>query len=285
MAGPPRGLSIRLVGEGQPSLTFALGARTMSTFGDQEHALSFLRAEFRREREADFATLRRIPSTSVRQFIDYFAPLAPSAQEALSAALAQAALSVFFPLAPHPYQSGDAAYKAYVDALPLMWDWRYCGARIARMLLVEAERAPDYSRNVRGLSAEAIEAIRAIRPVKAPEVRKVVKLALSQLFADINISHAGGYWKYEGTYGGIRICVGVDYACRDDQLRYEIAVEGKGCCPGLKGMSYERLMGLSFAHWDWLEQSNLDQSIGLLKDLTLYCIGLPGRLPASYDRD
>jgi hypothetical protein len=37
------------------------------------------------------------------------------------------------------------------------------------------------------------------------------------------------------------------------------------------GLNYERLMGLSFAHWDCLEQANLDQAIALLRELIVHC--------------
>lgn len=256
----------------------------MSASEQQVLVLGFLRGEFLREKETGFATFRRIPSTAVRQFIDYFGSLSHSGQRALSDALAEVALNVFFPSAPHPGQSGNIAYKSYVDALPLMWDWRYCGTRIARMLLAEAERAPEYSRHVRGMSAEAVEAIRAIRPVKAPEIRRVVKLAMTQLFGDVSVSHGGGCWDYSGAYTGMTVCVGIDYGGRSDQLRYEISLGDASRGLQLRGLSYERLMGLSFAHWDCLEQSNLDQSVGLLKELCLYCINMPGRLPGAFPR-
>ena len=126
--------------------------------------------------------------------------------------------------------------------------------------------------------------IRAIKPVKAPEIRRVVKLALSQLFAPIDITHAGSDWRYEGLYQGREICVAIDYGGYA-QLRYEVSIRDKERRIKLEGLSYEVIMGLSFAAWDCLEQSNLDQSIALFKDLIAYCVELPGRLPAVYEQE
>src|SRR6266404_4817466 len=115
----------------------------MSTRESQELVMNFLRAEFLREWESGFALLRRIPSTSVRKFVDYFSPLDIPDQVALSEALTQRALSLFFPSAPHPAQSGNVAFKRYVDAMPLMWDWKYMGTRELRAVLAVAKLEPD----------------------------------------------------------------------------------------------------------------------------------------------
>jgi len=50
-------------------------------------------------------------------------------------------------------------------------------------------------------------------------------------------------------------------------------------------LSYERLMGFSSGGWDCLEQSNLDQSIALLKDLIIYCTEISNHLPVDYKQD
>ncbi len=97
----------------------------MSTTDSRDAVTSFLRAEFRRERESGCALLRLIPSTSVRKFLDYFSALDEAGRDALSEALAQVALYAFFPSSPHPSKSGNVAYERYTDAMPLMWNWKY----------------------------------------------------------------------------------------------------------------------------------------------------------------
>jgi hypothetical protein len=254
----------------------------MSTTESRDAVTSFLRAEFRREQASGYALLRLIPSTSVRKFLDYFAALDSADRDALSEALAQVALFSFFPTPPHPSLSDNVAYKRYTDSMALMWDLRYEGTRGLRMLLAEARMSPDPA-FAGELTKEMMEMIRAIKPVKAPEIRRVVKLALSQLFAPIDITHAGSDWHYEGLYQGREICVAIDYG-GSAQLRYEVSIRDKERRIKLEGLSYERIMGLSFAAWNCLEQSNLDQSIALFKDLIAYCIELPRRLPAVYEQ-
>jgi hypothetical protein len=255
----------------------------MGANDSQDAVMNFLCAEFRREQESGFALLRRIPSTSVRKFLDYFSALNEPSQDALTEGLARLSLTRFFASEPHPYASGNAAYRQYVDALPLMWDWKYEDIRMLRLMLVAAEREPE-SRFGRGMTPEIRDWIRSIKPTKSTEIRKVVKLALSQLFDQLTVSHEGQFWHYEGLLQGREVCVAIDYAASDRQLEYEISVKHKDRGVVLEGLNYERVMGLSFAHWDCLEQSNLDQSIALLKDLIVYCAEIPQRLPDAYDQ-
>jgi hypothetical protein len=256
----------------------------MNAQNSQNAVMNFLRAEFRREQESGFALLRRTPSTSKRKFIDYFAALNGAEQEALSEALAQVALYLFFPSAPHPSRSGNLAYKRYCDAMVLGWDWKYEDVRTLRLMLAAAEKEP-HSRFGRGMTSEIRERIRAIKPVKSTEIRKVVKLALSQLFVPLTVSHEEQFWHYEGLLQGREVCVAIDYAARYRQLEYEISVKDKERGVMLERLNYERVMGLSYAHWDCLEQSNLDQSIALLKNFIIYCAEIPARLPAEYKQE
>lgn len=240
---------------------------------------SFLRAEFQREMETHFALLQRIPCASIRQFLDYFKALNSNEQNALAEALAEIALTVFFPSTTGSNPCDITAHKKYRDAVPRIWDLKYQDTQTLRMLLVEAEKKPEYSRRVRGMTPEIMEKIRAIKPVKSTEIRKVVKMALSQLFSDFSAKQEAGLWHYRGKYQNTEVCVDINYAARYTQLFYEISVSDNTRGINLKGLSYERLMGLSVMGWNCLEQANLDQSIALLKDLILYCVELPKRLP------
>ena len=253
----------------------------MSARDLQAAVLNFLRDEFRREKENGFALLRRIPSTSVRQFMDYFLALNRADQDALAEAFAQLALTRFFPSESHPGESGNVAYKRYVDAMPLMWDWSYMGIRELRMVLAVAKSEPDSSWS-RSMTSEIRDRIGAIKPVKATEIRRVVKLALSQIFAPLAIEHEGQYWNYRGVNQDSEVCVTVDYAARHHQLDYQISVKNKEHGIVLEHLNYERVMGFPFAWWDCLEAANLDQSVALLKDLIAYCVEIPRRLPDSY---
>ena len=260
----------------------------MSDNSSQAAVRKFLRAEFRREQESDFAFLRRIPSTNIRKFLDYFFSLKKSNQDALAEGLAQHALVFFFSSVPNAFQAGNAAFKQYRDAECHMPSLKYVDVSTLRSMLAVAKSDPN-SRIANYLTKEVREQIEAIKPVKSTEIRKVVKLALSQLLVPLIVEHnQWADWNYCGFYQGKEICVSIDTGARGRQLEYGVSIHDKKRnikIEGLRCLNYERIMGLSFAHWDCLEQSNLDQSIALLKELVVYCAEIPSRLPLEYKQD
>lgn len=241
-------------------------------------ALNFLRGEFRRERESGFSLLKRIPSTDVRKFIDYFSSLNEQDKETLSEAMVHRALCDFSPPAPNPYETGNVALEQYRNAMCLMGEIEYWSVREQRLALAVAKAEPQ-SRFGRFMTDEIRQKIAAIKPVKSAEIRKVVKLALSHLFVPMEITHSGEQWHYEGVCNGNNICVTAIYAARYHQFEYEISVQNKKRRITLGRLNYERIMGLAAAWWDCLEQSNLDQSIALFRDFVVYCADIPDRLP------
>ncbi len=241
---------------------------------------SLLRAEFRRERTSDFALLRRIPSTHTRKFLDYFSALDAAGKDALAEGLVERALIFVSPESDdsRPYQARNAAWKKYVDALPLMWDWKYEDVRGLRMRLAVAKLEPESGIGI-SMTADIRKWIEGIKPVKSTEIRKVVKLALSQVITPLTVTHEGQYWLYEGKLNGKQTSVTVDYSHRSHQLDYWVSTQNRQ--RGFWGLNYERLMGLAFAQWDCLEEANLDQSIALLKELVAHCSEVLHRLPNS----
>jgi hypothetical protein len=255
----------------------------MTAIEKQSELMRLLRAEFQRERASDFAMLRRIPSTSVRKFLDYFSTLDETGKNALAEALAENALVTFFPYeAKNPYQAGNAAYRKYLDEKIRMWDWKYQDVRGLRMSLAVAKREPESSAD--NLMTDDIRRwIESIKPVKSTEIRKVVKLALSQIIAPLTVTHNGGCWLYGGYFQGTEISVNFDFHQKYAQFDYGIPHPYQSREPGIVrvDLNYERLMGLSGHGWDCLEQANLDQSIALLKELVVHCAGFLQKLPDS----
>jgi len=124
--------------------------------------------------------------------------------------------------------------------------------------------------------------IESIKPVKATEIRRVVKLALSQLMNPLTVVHERQqYWEYRGHLSGQAVCITVDYSHRHYQLDYWVSAPDEK--RPFWGLNYERVMGLVSAQWDCLEEANLDQSIALLKEQVIYCAGVLQQLPNSYD--
>jgi len=246
---------------------------------NSEAVLTFLRDEFHDERLSGFARLRRIPSVHVRKFIDYFAGLDESLQDELADALAQTALCLFIPSAPHPHKAGSVAYERYRDAMALMGGWRYGNVRRLKMRLAELENSSMDDCLAHGITPEILAMMRAVQLVQANEIRRVVKLALSQFCPTLTIAKkGGGVWDYQGVHQELEFCVTIDYGGRSGQLRYEIYSHDRQSGIAIERLSFEGVMGLSFAAWDCLEQKNLDQSVALLKELVRYCVELPKRL-------
>lgn len=238
--------------------------------------LTFLQEEFRREQATDFAVIRRIPDTFVWRFLDYFASLTTIGQATLADALAHRALGYFFPPAALiKFCPDNGAYRRYWNELLMMGgDLKYLGTRSLRSLLSETSGFTP--------PAEVLQNARAIEPVKASDIRRMVKSVFSQTFSASATNLGGGLWRYAGVYHDVQLVVDIDYNGRLAQLRYWVYVEDKQRAIKISRFTYQTLTGLPDSHWDYLDQSNLDTSINLLKDLIIYSAELPQRLPSEY---
>ncbi len=251
----------------------------MNTHEKQEVVKGLLRAEFQREQASDFELLRRIPSTQVRKFLDYFSTLDAAGKTALSEAMRQSAFLTVFPYAgKQPYGAGNAAYRRYVDSVGRMWGWRYEGVRdAARGDIAMLERQPN---PFLPLTDEIRSWLENLRPLKSTEIRRLVKLAFSQIIVPLDVGHQGGLWRYQGDIQGRPIRINMDYHQKYAQFDYGIEHPYQAQEPGKLrlDMAYEQLLGLS-CRWDCVEQANLNESIGLLKDLVLRCAEFIKALP------
>jgi hypothetical protein len=247
-----------------------------------EAFLAFLHDEFHREQGTGFARLNRIPSTSARKFIDYFATLDEHGKTALADAFAKKALLLFVRTAQHPSKMENEAYQQYRNSMALKCGWKYTKFRLLKPYLAELDQTASELRTSFGVTPEVLTMLQSIQPVQAKEIKPLVKLALLQMCPGLAITNkGGGLWQYAGAKQGIEFRFTVDYAGRADQLRYEIDIQDQKNGIIIERLSFEAVMGLSFAAWDCLEKNNLDQSIALLKELIIYCLELPARLPQS----
>jgi len=159
-----------------------------------------------------------------------------------------------------------------------MWGWRYESVRDAARVditILERELNPLFP-----LTDEIRSWLQNQRPAKSTEIRRVVKLAFSQIIVPLEASHQGGLWHYQGDLHGRPIRINMDYRQKYAQFDYGIEHPYQAQEVGKLrlDMSYEQLMGLS-SHWDCVEQANLDQSVALLKDLILRCAEFIKALP------
>ncbi|HEU5125723.1 MAG TPA: hypothetical protein VFW05_16850 [Verrucomicrobiae bacterium] len=217
----------------------------------QQHILSLLRAEFQREREGGFSRLRQIPSDGVRRYVDYFCALGSDEADLLAEASAHWGLATFFPYdAIQPPDSIKRAHELFVHAPT---DWRH---------------RPEAS-----------------KPAKAVEIRRVVKLAFTQVISPLHTSHRGGLWHYAGLRNGRDITVNIDYHQKYAQFQYGIThpLQSQEVGKANVDLSYERLLGVGGGAWDIVEQAHLDQDIALLRDLIIHCHDFLQSLPAPHE--
>jgi hypothetical protein len=251
----------------------------MNVAEKHKSVLKMLRVEFESERASNFSQLRLIPSTHVRKFVDYFCSLSEPNKNALAEALSEHALAWVFPREVQSAgQKGNIAFKNYRESMMQMWDWKYQPVRELRLRLAAAKLEPE-SRIAAFMTDDIRKWIEAIKPVKSADIRKVVKLAFVQIISPLKISHPIEDWIYEGELQGEMVSVAVNYSHPYHQLEYAVKIQNQERGARWRGLNYEQIMGLSFSNWDLLEQSNLDQSIALLKEHIIYCADFLTRAP------
>jgi len=89
----------------------------------------------------------------------------------------------------------------------------------------------------------------------------------------------GGDWDYEGTIGGSRVMVGIDYGGRSAQLRYEVAVQSTKPLVTFERAGFEVALGAGHGDWDFIVEENVSDSMALLGEFVTYMAELPRRLP------
>ncbi len=228
-----------------------------------------LRNGINREREAGFPQLRQVPSTHALKVLRYFGTLDAEASDAFCASLAESAVDALFPKSGSiPLYKRSEAYRRYVDATGKT---AYLGYRGLRGYLAVARQGGKQ------LSPKTRERAEAIIPITAAELRKRVKIGLSGVIQTMKVIHEGQYWVYRGGCEDSNISVTVDYSCPQYQLEYWVTKNDAR--PSFWGSSFERLLGLNFAHWDCVDQRNADAAIQLLSKHIRYCVQMLSRLP------
>jgi hypothetical protein len=217
----------------------------------QQHILSLLRAEFHRERIGGFPLLRQIPSGGVRRYVNYFCTLGSAEADLLAEASVHWGLATFFPYdAVQPSDDIKRAHELFVHAPK---DWR---------------GQPE-----------------VVRPAKAVEIRRVIKLAFTQVISPLQTSHRGGLWHYAGLRNGRDITVNIDYHQKYAQFQYGVThpMQSQEVGKLSVDLSYERLLGVGGGAWDLVEHPHLDQDIALLRELVIHCHDFLQLLPTPHE--
>ena len=100
---------------------------------------------------------------------------------------------------------------------------------------------------------------------RAPELRRVAKLAFGQLFGTHpEKDREPGDWHYSGRLLGEDVSVKIRYSTRLGQIVYGLKLEGVA---GYYSFSFEQLYGFGVGGWDLIHVSDVDQAFAVLKEL------------------
>ena len=202
------------------------------------------------ESAADFPRLRRIPSTGIIAFLDYYSQLPSPAQEELLASLAARASGLLGPVketvAPTPPWN---AWLRARQSPAYSGGYRYSSLKLIAMM----RRDPQSDAllklgNQQPPRPDLLPDLSNFTPAKAPFLKKLVK-AKESLFAPYNV---------EFDYGG-----------QLTQLRHGVP------CGGPVAIAYEQIWGAP-AGWDYLTEENAARSIDLLPEQVESLIILAG---------
>jgi len=255
---------------------------------------ALLRADFAVEADADFPTVKRIPSTETVKFLDYFAALEPDGRGPLLDAMARLG-AMQFCASPLVYQEAldlnatNAAIMQFRTALQsghFANGLRYVDARMARAMLNDPESMARMAQTRSTLDFEPRDDppkeltpesdIRKIQPAKAPLLRKSMEKAFAQLFSAQKSKLPGGETRYAGSLGSTEVTVSTIFSSRFAQLHRFVKMAMAN--PNLRAFRVEDFWGSRA--WDYLTEENASRSIDLLCERIVYLVNLKERIDA-----
>lgn len=237
-----------------------------------------IRRMIQEEAASGWKLLRAVPSTFTWKAVDYVSGLPEATRAALFEAFSANSLFLFEPLPDpslHAYKAEHPEYWAFVNALPGIWDWKYVGVRMLKMLARDPSRLS--SKRFRNVPSAVAERARTIRPAKAAEIRVSLREAFVKRFDCRYKNLGGGTWLYQCVYGNQPFDVTVDYGKMAEQLHYEVAFESADSSLRARELSYERMLGFGFGEWDSVTADNLAEKTKLLCRLLIRLAELPER--------
>jgi hypothetical protein len=253
------------------------------------------RAEMAEEVAAGFPTLRRIPSTPVVRFLDYWGTLEAPEQDALLDTLAW-----FGSVGAEPERA--AAETAERQQNPVLarlnaalafrgfnGGYRYTPMKILGGVSQSVGGLAGWIQNG-GFSSlelqprdELLPSVDLVQPVKPARLKRLVDRTLADLFSPRKAKFGSELSKYTGVYDHWQLTVDVLFApsarLNPRQLQYVVSAvrsepTGERCTGG---GTYEGLWSLH-ANWDYITEENAERSIDLLRDLVVYLVQLGNRV-------
>jgi hypothetical protein len=222
---------------------------------------------------AAFPRLGRIPSSTIRHFLDYYRELSEADAATLRAALADRGAFALRP-APATVISPEPAplYQRWTNAkirAAFERGGRYQPLRLAKNI-VGAGLARESN-----LDLETAKRLAVTKAATAAHLRRLIKPVFSDRFGLVGRSERGGNWSYERDDRSLK--VGIDFGGRSDQLRYWVTATDGASGARVAMATYEALLGL-FGGWDSIVEEEAAGAVDLLAELVGVIESLPERL-------
>jgi hypothetical protein len=236
--------------------------------------------------------LKRIPSTRIVRFLDYWGDLTAEEQHELADALVDRGSNYLTLRLPSSPPSGDA-YSRFAEAT----QWRGFGGGLRytpiKLLAGVAKDSaigglPGWCRTL-GFSGQSLippesllAGVESIVPVKTASLRRRLEAALIPLAAPKVRKMGEGMWNYRGMLDGCAISLTTIYGQRlcDPDLQYTVVIERGGWLTS-NLTCYEALLGVGNGAWDYLTEENVDRSVVLLCELLQWLARFVAALPNS----
>jgi hypothetical protein len=208
------------------------------------------------EAAAGFPRLDRVPSSTVRHFLDYYREL-PAAE----AATLREALAARGALALQPARG--AALAADLAAAYERWTQAKIRAGFEEGARYQPLRL-----------AKNMGVVDDTNAATAAQLRKLIKPVFRDRLGLAGRNERGGNWTYEREDASLK--VRVDFGGRTDQLRYAVTAIDAASGRRVAMASYEGLLGL-FGGWDWIPEAEAANAVDLLVELVEIVESVPQR--------
>jgi hypothetical protein len=245
---------------------------------------ALMKGHFHAEADGGFPKLNRIPSSGTIRFLDCFSNFPPRLQSALVDSHARLAALTFLstPVARDAmleFINTDAALLAQREMMrspAFSMGLRYEGLRMRKALLGDPQSIEMMAKTRATLGFTPRDDMPPglvpdqdmanLKPAKAPQMRKLIDAAFTQMFAPQKKKLAGGSTGYTGALKGTGVTVWIDYAGMGMQLIYGVSIPDETRRVFVQRLPYEGLWGAGRG-WDYLTEENAEAGIGLLCEL------------------
>lgn len=232
----------------------------------QATVTKIIRESIEHAEASGFALLKKIPGSERFHFLDYYSEIDSAERCALKNALASRGAALLgFAASEEDASRFAAVLKRQADRRGWSGNWRYLGVRQLRMMRSILRAEPDHA-IVRDAPKEALDKIAKVETAKAAELRKVAKLAFSQLLGAKPVAHQFGLWEYPGKLKHEDVAVRIDYGSIFAQVRYGVLLRRFEREIGHREINYESLHGFGHGWWDQIEEHRADEAFAVMAE-------------------